>query len=130
MEMIKTMPREEAVKWAEEAVAEMLERGGASPEDEDVRALETLRIVTATPDDKVRFSFLEGGANAMQHLLVIEVLVYVSNRNHPINKLVSNKSVNNISTLLTTTELVPARPTSILPPCTVYPKYPLTLAMM
>ena len=52
MEMIKTMPREEAVKWAEEAVAEMLERGGASPEDEDVRALETLRIVTATPDDK------------------------------------------------------------------------------
>ena len=103
---------------------------------------------TAAANDKVGLSLLEGGVDAVKYLLVFKVLVYVDKGNHvmgigfrvrgyefslspslssslhqlqtqPIRRFVSSRSVNNMSTLLTTTELVPAFPTSMLPPCTV-----------
>lgn len=51
MELIKKMPIEEAAKWANETLDEMLGRGGCTPEDEDVRALETLRDNAETTDN-------------------------------------------------------------------------------
>ena len=73
----------------------------------------------AAADDKIGLSCIERSADTMKYFLMLEIFVYVGNGNHAISRFVSNRSVNNISTLLTTTELVPALPTSMLPPRTV-----------
>lgn len=51
MELIKKMPADEAARWADETLDEMLGRGGCTAEDEDVRALETLRDCASTMDN-------------------------------------------------------------------------------
>ena len=52
MENIRKLPLEEATQWANEAIDELLGRGGCTPEDEDVRAIETLRSHAENVSDR------------------------------------------------------------------------------
>ncbi len=52
-------------------------------------------------------------------IVIVNVIVAAELQTQLIKRLVSSRSVKSIRTLLTTTELVPALPTSMLPPRTV-----------